>query len=40
MVLEIKMLDKGDYWQATELTNVGELMKHVMRMEKHRLLNR
>lgn len=38
MILEIKMLDKGDYWQATELTNVGELAKHVVRLEKQRLL--
>lgn len=40
MVLEIKMLDKGDYWQATELTNIGELVKHVTRLEKNRLMNR
>ena len=40
MVLEIKMLDKGDYWQATELTNVGEIINHVARLEKQRLLRR
>ena len=40
MVLEIKMIDKGDYWQATELTNTGLLLKHIARLEKQRLLNR
>ena len=38
MVLEIKMIDKGDYWQATELTNTGLLLKHVARLEKQRYL--
>ena len=40
MVLEIKMIDKGDYWQATELTNTGLLLKHVARLEKQRFMNR
>ncbi len=40
MVLEIKMLDKGDYWQATELTNTGLLLRHVARLEKQRMLKR
>lgn len=40
LVLEIKMIDKGDYWQATELTNTGVLLKHVARLEKQRLFKR
>lgn len=40
MVIEIKMQDKGDYWQATELTNIGELLHHFTRLEKQRLLKR
>lgn len=38
MVLEVKMLDKGDHWQATEITNTGAILKHVARMEKQRLV--
>ena len=40
MVIEVKMQDKGDYWQVKEITNTGELLKHVARLEKNRLLNR
>lgn len=40
MVIEIKMQDQGDYWQATELTNIGDLLQHITRLEKKRLLNR
>lgn len=38
MVVEVKMVNKGDYWQATELTNIGELIKNAARLEKKRLL--
>jgi hypothetical protein len=37
LVLEVKMQDKGDYWQVVELTNTGELLKHTSRLQKHRL---
>ncbi|WP_400192751.1 DUF2939 domain-containing protein [Hymenobacter sp. B81] len=38
MVLEVKMRDRGDYWQVTEVTNMGEMLKHVARLEKNKLL--
>jgi len=38
MVLELKMLNRGDHWQITEITNTSELLKHVARMEKKRML--
>lgn len=38
LVLEVKMLNKGDYWQATEITNTADILKHVTRMEKQHLL--
>ena len=37
LVVEVKMQDKGDYWQVVELTNTGELLKHTSRLQKHRL---
>jgi hypothetical protein len=40
MVIEIKMQDQGDYWQATELTNIGDLLQQIGRLEKNRLLDR
>ncbi|GAA3937892.1 hypothetical protein GCM10022406_22440 [Hymenobacter algoricola] len=38
LVVELKMRDKGDHWQVTEITNSGELLKHVARLEKQRRL--
>ncbi|SDY03303.1 hypothetical protein [Hymenobacter psychrophilus] len=38
LVLEVKMLRRGDHWQATEITNTGAVLQHVARMEKRRLL--
>ncbi|WP_165370594.1 DUF2939 domain-containing protein [Hymenobacter persicinus] len=38
MVVEVKMRDRGDHWQVTEITNSGELLKHVARLEKKRRL--
>jgi hypothetical protein len=40
LVLEVKMQDKGDYWQVVELTNTGELLKHTSRLQKQRLAQR
>ncbi|QIX61535.1 DUF2939 domain-containing protein [Hymenobacter lutimineralis] len=40
VVVEVKMRNQGDYWQATEITNTGEILKHVARMEKSKLLSR
>lgn len=37
LVLEVKMQDKGDYWQVVQLTNTGELLKHSSRLQKQRL---
>ncbi|KAA9332944.1 DUF2939 domain-containing protein [Hymenobacter busanensis] len=39
MVLEVKMRDRGDYWQVTEVTNMGEVLKHVARLQKNKLLS-
>ncbi|NVO31538.1 hypothetical protein [Hymenobacter lapidiphilus] len=39
MVLEVQMRKRGDYWQATEITNTGDILKHVARMEKRRLVS-
>ncbi len=38
MVVELKMLNRGGHWQITEITNTGDLLKHVARLEKQRLL--
>lgn len=38
MVLEVKMRDRGDYWQVTEITNLGQALGHVARLEKQRLM--
>lgn len=40
VVIEVKMQDKGDYWQATELTNIGDLLQKIARLEKQHLLDR
>lgn len=39
MVLEVKMRDRGDYWQVTEITNLGQTLGHVARLEKQRMFN-
>ena len=39
MVVEIKMRRQGDHWQMTQITNSGELLRGVARLEKKRLLN-
>lgn len=38
LVVELKMRNRGDHWQVTEITNTGELLKHVAKLEKNRLL--
>ncbi|OWP63460.1 hypothetical protein CDA63_08760 [Hymenobacter amundsenii] len=38
LVLEVKMLNRGDHWQATQITNTGAILQHVARMEKRRLV--
>lgn len=38
MVLEVQMRKRGDYWQATEITNTGDILKQVARLEKRRLV--
>jgi hypothetical protein len=39
MVLEVKLLKQADgHWQAKELTNTGELLRHVARLQKNQLL--
>ncbi|QNH62275.1 DUF2939 domain-containing protein [Hymenobacter sediminicola] len=37
LVVELKMLNRGDHWQVTEITNSGELLKHVARLEKKKI---
>ncbi|WP_201977793.1 hypothetical protein [Hymenobacter rubidus] len=39
MVVEVKMRRQGDHWQMTQITNSGELLRHVALLEKKRLLN-
>jgi hypothetical protein len=39
MVVEVKMRRQGDHWQMTQITNSGELLRGVARLEKKRLLN-
>ena len=38
MVVEVKMRRQGDHWQMTQITNSGELLRSVARLEKKRLL--
>jgi hypothetical protein len=39
MVLEVKMLKQPDgHWQAKEITNTSELLRHVAQLEKQKLL--
>lgn len=40
LVLEVKMRDQGDHWQATEIMNTGDILKQVARLEKQRLMGR
>jgi hypothetical protein len=39
MVVEVKMRRQGDHWQMMQITNTGELLRGVARLEKQRLLN-
>ena len=39
MVVEVKMHRQGDHWRMTQITNGGELLRGVARLEKKRLLN-
>lgn len=39
MVVEVKMRRQGDHWQMTQITNSGELLRGVARLEKKRLLD-
>ena len=40
MVLEVKLLKQPDgHWQAKELTNTGDLLRHVARLQKQKLLD-
>ena len=40
MVLEVKMQNRGDYWQVVELTNTSELLKHTSRLQKQNALKK
>lgn len=37
LVLEVKMQNQGDHWQATEITNTSEILKNVARLQKQHL---
>ena len=39
MVVKVKLRRQGDHWQMTQITNSGELLRGVARLEKKRLLN-
>ena len=36
-VLEVKMQNQGDYWQATEITNTSDIFKGIARLQKQKL---
>jgi hypothetical protein len=38
MVVEVKMLHRGDHWQMTEITNTGDLLRRTASLEKRKLL--
>ncbi|MGI4887238.1 MAG: hypothetical protein ACRYFR_19960 [Janthinobacterium lividum] len=38
MVVEVKMLHRGDHWQMTEITNTGELLRRAASLEKRKML--
>ncbi|TPG62977.1 hypothetical protein [Hymenobacter nivis] len=38
MVVEVKMLHRGDHWQLTEITNTGELLRRAASLEKRKQL--
>ncbi|MBK0403558.1 DUF2939 domain-containing protein [Adhaeribacter sp. BT258] len=40
VVLEVKMIDQGNYWQATDFTNAGELLQHIIRLQNKQAANR
>lgn len=40
MVIRLEMLDKGDHWQVSRITNAGELIRHVGNLEKRRVLKK
>ncbi|UYZ58397.1 DUF2939 domain-containing protein [Hymenobacter latericus] len=40
LVLELQMRDRGDYWQVTEITNLGEVLRQAARLEKQRVFGR
>ena len=37
MVVEVKMLRRGDHWQITEITNTGELLRRTASLEKRKV---
>ena len=39
MVVEVRMQRHGESWQVAQITNTGELLQQVARLEKRRLLN-
>ncbi len=40
LVVNLRLRDRGDHWQVTEIVRPGEIFGHVGRMEKDRLLKR
>ncbi|PIQ20409.1 MAG: hypothetical protein COW65_15185 [Cytophagales bacterium CG18_big_fil_WC_8_21_14_2_50_42_9] len=40
LVLEVKMQDKGDYWQVVQLTNTADILKHTSRLQKQRVASK
>lgn len=38
MVIEVKMLHRGDHWQMTEITNTAELLRRAANLEKQKTL--
>ncbi len=40
LVVRLQMADKGDHWQVTQIANSAEILQHVSRLEKQRLLGK
>ncbi|AHJ99843.1 hypothetical protein [Hymenobacter swuensis] len=40
LVLEVSMRNQGDYWQATAISNSGEIIRQIARWEKQRLIGK
>lgn len=40
LIVKVRLADKGDHWQVKEIANAGDIIGHVSRMEKQRLVKK